>query len=199
MELTEYELDMFNEIGNVGVGNAATALSTMLGKKVNISLPTTKLINREELLKEMDRELLIVTCKIEGDLEGNVVVIYNKENAFPLIDLMNGVPEGTLKELDEMAKSAYKEMVNIIAGPYLDSLSQMMSMRLLPKPPIFNYGKLVAIKDSLLSQLPTGFEEVLYVKAMMSIDGKTIFGDMYIVLGKKSLEKVIGILKKVSC
>jgi chemotaxis protein CheC len=199
MELTEYELDMFNEIGNVGVGNAATALSTMLGKKVNISLPTTKLINREELLKEMDRELLIVTCKIEGDLEGNVVVIYNKENAFPLIDLMNGVPEGTLKELDEMAKSAYKEMVNIIAGPYLDSLSQMMSMRLLPKPPIFNYGKLVAIKDSLLSQLPTGFEEVLYVKAMMSIDGKTIFGDMYVVLGKKSLEKVIGILKKVSC
>ncbi len=196
MELTAYQIDMFGEIGNVGVGNAATALSSMINRKVNISLPETKLIKKDEMLINYDQEVLLVNSKIEGQLEGNVIVIYQKDTAFPLIDLMNGNPEGTLKEIDEMAKSAFKEMVNIIAGPYLDSLSQMLNMRLLPKPPTFIYGKVVAIKDSLMQELPIGNYDILYVKAEMSIDSRKIFGDFYIVFNQESLSKVIQILSR---
>ncbi len=193
MELTEYQLDMFNEIGNVGVGNAATALSSMLNNPVDISLPDTKFIPKDSIFNDVNEEILIVNSKLEGELEGNIIVVYNKDQAFPLIDMMSGNPEGTLTEIDEMAKSAFKEMVNIIAGPYLDSLSQMMDLRLLPQPPTFSYGKLIAIKDNLMNDLPN-VDEVLYVKTQMKIQDKKIFGNFYILFNEVSLKKVLDIL-----
>ena len=100
IELTNIQKDMFNEIGNVGVGNAATALSSMIGdKKINISLPNTEIVNKEDIIKDSGSDVLLVDCKIEGDLVGNFVVIYNRDTAFPLIDLLLSQPKGTLKEI----------------------------------------------------------------------------------------------------
>lgn len=194
MELTKYQLDMFNEIGNVGVGHAATALSTMVGRKVDISLPATKLLPKESMFNDNKSDFLIVNSKIAGGLTGNIIVIFTKEFAFPLIDMINGDPEGTLKELDDMAKSAFKEMVNIIAGPYLDSLSEMMNLRLLPKPPTFSYGKLLSFKDSVMNEIE-GIKDILYVKTEMHIENKCVFGDLFIVLTEDSMKKVISILE----
>lgn len=191
MELTEDQRDMFNEIGNVGVGHAATALSTMVGgKKVNITLPSTDLIKKEDIIKDQESELLLVDCRLEGDLTGNLVVIYNRDNAFPLIDMLLGNEVGTLKDIDDMAKSVFKEMVNIIAGPYLDSLATLANMRVLPQPPTFVHGKLISIKDGLMAKLPP-VEDIISIQTEMSVEEKIIFGRIYLVLDGASMDKLM--------
>jgi chemotaxis protein CheC len=190
-ELNEIQKDMFGEVGNVGVGNAATALSVMINKKVDLSLPETEVITKENLMRNLSNEVLLVNSKLEGDLTGNLIVIYDKQTAFPLIDLLLGNEKGTLKEIDEMAKSVFKEMVNVIAGPYLDSLADMSGYRVLPKPPTFTFGNLVAIRDIVTAELPAEVNEIISVKTEITVEEEKIFGDIFLVLDKPSLEKLM--------
>lgn len=191
IELTKFQKDLFNEIGNVGAGHAATSLSTMLNKQVNISLPEMKITNINNVIENNDDELLIVSCKIAGDLEGNLLVFFKKETAFPLIDMMMSQKKGTVKEIDEMGKSAFKEMVNIVGGTYLDSLAEMLGFRLMPQPPVFSYGKFIGVKDQILKELPQDNPEIIYVVTEMSIEGEVIFGDILIIFDKPSMEKIM--------
>ena len=195
MQLTESQKDMFGELGNVGIGCASTALSSMLNnRRVNISLPETNIVKKNEMINEKG-VIILVDSKLEGDLTGNLIVIYNKGTAFPLIDMLLGQEEGTLKEIDEMAKSVFKEMVNIIAGPYLDSLANMSGLRILPQPPTFSFGEIISIKDTALIKLPN-VEEVISIKTEMSVDGRRIFGSIFLVLDNLSLNKLLKIFSE---
>ncbi len=190
LQLTKLQQDIFNEIGNVGAGNAATSLSTMMDKKINISLPSMELASSENILKEEQSDVMIVSCKIEGDLVGNFLVVFKKETAFPLIDMMLQQEKGTAKDIDENGKGAFKEMVNIIGGAYLDSLADMLDFRLMPQPPVFSYGKMISIKDQILKELPYK-TDVISVITEMSIEGEVIFGDLFIIFDQASLNKII--------
>ena len=193
IQLTQYQKDMFTEMGNIGVGNAATALSTMINKKVNISLPSIDMVTKDKMIDDNGGDILLVDCKLEGDLIGNLVVIYNKETAFPLIDLLMGQTTGTLQEINEMGKSVFKEMVNVIAGPYLDSLADMADMRVLPNPPTFSFGKLFAIHDQVMAELPQNVQDIIFVKTEMAVESEVIFGNIYLVLESGSLQRLMNI------
>ena len=93
-----------------------------------------------------------------------------------------------------MAKSVFKEMVNVIAGPYLDSLANMADLKLLPQPPTFVYGKLFSIKDIILAKLPQDIDDVISVKTELSVEKEVIFGNIYFVLNKLSLDKLLNLL-----
>lgn len=191
VELTQFQKDLFNEIGNVGAGHAATSLSTMLDKMVNISLPEMAVKKIHDIIENNSDELLIVSCKIEGDLVGNLLVFFKKETAFPLIDMMMAQKKGTVKEIDENGKGAFKEMVNIIGGTYLDSLADMLEFRLMPQPPVFSYGKFINVQDQILKELPQDQPEVISVVTEMSIEGEIIFGDILIIFDAPSMDKIM--------
>lgn len=197
--LNDMELDALKEIGNVGTGHAATSLSKLLNKKIGLNIPETKLIPIQQFQKEIGGpETIVVAAYLptEGDISGRTIFIFSKEAACRLIDLMMMQEPGTTKVIDAMGESAFKEMANIVMGSYLDSLSNMFSLKILPGIPNSAIDMAQAIIDMLLIELGQVSDKVLFVKTVIDVEGQAIDGMFFIFFDPISLEKILSCLRQ---
>lgn len=137
-QVTEHYFDVLKEIGNIGAGNAMTALSQMLQCKVDMRVPQVRLLEFSEIGAIMGGEEQImvgVFLGVEGDITGSMMFLVEQKSAKHLINkvMMGMAPEGD--ELSEMELSAMKEVGNIITGAYLNSLSSLTNLKIFPTPP----------------------------------------------------------------
>lgn len=136
--MSQEYFDVLREIGNIGAGNATTALAQMMQCKVDMSVPQVKLLEFKELGAMMGGEEIIMAgiyLGIEGDITGSIMFLLEKQAARHLVSkLMGGMPvEG--EEFNEMELSALKEVGNIITGAYLNSLSMLTNLVIYPSVP----------------------------------------------------------------
>ncbi len=146
-ELTEIEIDALGEIGNISMGTAATTLSTLLNRKVNITTPTVGITTAEELSKEYVKPFVAVDVSYKAGLEGSNVLVLNSNDAKIITDLMMGKDEFDIeRELSELDLSAVSEAMNQMMGSSSTSLSEMFMKVIDIEPPIsmevsFDEGK----------------------------------------------------------
>lgn len=136
--VTSNYFDVLKELGNIGAGNAMTALSQMLNTKVDMKVPQVQLLEFSEVGAVMGGEEQImvgVLLAVEGDITGSMMFLVEKTSAKHLINkvMMGMAPEGD--DFTEMELSAMKEVGNIITGAYLNSLSQLTNLKIYPTPP----------------------------------------------------------------
>lgn len=137
-KVTENYFDVLREIGNIGAGNAMTALSQMLQCKVDMKVPQVKLLDFAEIGAMMGGEEQImvgVYLGVEGDITGSIMFLVEKDSAKHLVNkvMMGMAPEGD--EFTDMELSAMQEVGNIITGAYLNSLSTLTNLKIFPSPP----------------------------------------------------------------
>lgn len=192
INLTDYQSDIFREIGNVGIGHGATALSQMISRDVIITIPDIQIVDLNEIFSQ-GGDYMISNCKLQGDLGGGILGVFDKKNALHLVDLMFSQPIGSMTEVNEDVKSAFNEMVNIVGGCYLNALADLLKLKLLPLPPVFLYGNLVSIHDSFLKQFKDATES-FYVKTKFTIGSDQISGAIYLIFTKESSEKVLKLI-----
>ena len=130
--------DVLRELGNIGAGNATTALAQMMQCKVDMAVPQVRLLEFKEIGEMMGGEELIMAgiyLGIEGDITGSIMFLLEKQAARHLVSkLMGGMqPEG--EEFSEIELSALKEVGNIITGAYLNSLSMLTNLVIYPSVP----------------------------------------------------------------
>lgn len=136
-EMPEEYFDVLKELGNIGAGNATTALSQMMQCKVDMSVPQVKLLEFKELGEIIGGEEMIMAgiyLGIEGDITGSIMFLLEKQMARHLVNkLMGTCVEG--EEFSEMELSALKEVGNIITAAYLTSLSSLTGLTIYPSVP----------------------------------------------------------------
>lgn len=137
-QVTENYYDVLKELGNIGAGNAMTALSQMLQCKVDMKVPQVRLLEFSEVGDMMGGEEQImvgVFLGVDGDITGSMMFMVEEESARHLIQkiTMGMLPPGS--EFEEMGLSAMKEIGNIITGAYLNSLSTLTNLKIIPTPP----------------------------------------------------------------
>lgn len=137
-QVTENYFDVLRELGNIGAGNAMTALSQMLQCKVDMKVPQVKLLEFSEVgaLMGGEEQIMVgVFLAVEGDITGSMMFLVERSSAKHLINkIMMGMgSEGD--EFTEMELSAMKEVGNIITGAYLNSLSTLTNLKIYPSPP----------------------------------------------------------------
>lgn len=129
--------DVLKELGNIGAGNATTALAQMMQCKVDMSVPQVKLLEFKELGAVMGGEEQIMAgiyLGIEGDITGSIMFLLERQAARHLVSKLMGMePEGD--DFSEMEFSALKEVGNIITGAYLNSLSSLTNLVIFPSVP----------------------------------------------------------------
>lgn len=141
--LTSAELDVLREIGNIGAGNATTALAQMLQRKVDMSVPTAELLEFQHLGDMVGGEEAImagVYMTVNGDISGSMMFLLNKESAKRLTgQLLGRTNSDSVSEeeigFDEMELSAMKEIGNIMTGSYLNSMSDLTKLKIYPSVP----------------------------------------------------------------
>lgn len=137
-KVSETYVDVLRELGNIGAGNAMTALSQMLGCKVDMRVPQIQLLEFKDVGAVMGGEEQImagVYLGVEGDITGSMMFLMEQGSARHLLSkLMMGMTLGE-GAFTEMELSAMMEVGNIITGAYLNSLSAMTNLKIFPTPP----------------------------------------------------------------
>jgi chemotaxis protein CheC len=193
IKLKDEEKDALKEVGNMGIGHAATALSKMINKKIDISLPNIRIIRTNQAFDRYENEILASEMEITGDLEGTSIMLFPKQTGLQLIDKLYMRAPGETKTVDEDAKSAFNETANVIGGAYLNSLARFLSIKLFPKPPIFYEG---TVKDLRANLENTDFFSIVSIDTELKTDAEEINGSFLLIFSEESLGKLLESLKK---
>ncbi len=131
-------LDVLKEIGNIGAGNATTAIANMLGMKIEMNSTNVQLMEVsqfETAVGAEDETIVGIFLEVMNDIEGSMMFLVDIPSARYLVNklMMEDVPAD--KPFDEMELSALKEIGNIIAGSYLSALSSMTNLVISPSVP----------------------------------------------------------------
>lgn len=177
-QVSETYYDVLKEIGNIGAGNAMTALSQMLQCKVDMKVPQVKLLPFSEVGAIMGGEeqvMVGVYLGVEGDITGSMMFLVEKTSAKHLINkvMMGMAPEGD--DFTEMELSAMREVGNIITGAYLNSLSTLTNLKIYPTPPDLTVDMAGAILSVPAIQFGTLGDNLLLIQSQfydeVEIDG----------------------------
>ncbi|MBO5293311.1 MAG: chemotaxis protein CheC [Lachnospiraceae bacterium] len=136
-QMTHEYYDVLKELGNIGAGNATTALAQLLNCKVDMKVPQVRLMNFQEVGAMMGGEEQVMAgifLSVEGDISGSMMFLLEKGAAAHLVSKLMGV-EADADHFSEMEISALKEIGNIISGSYLNSLSAMTNLKIYPTVP----------------------------------------------------------------
>ncbi len=177
-QVSENYFDVLKEIGNIGAGNAMTALSQMLQCKVDMKVPQVKLLKFAEVgaLMGGEEQIMVgVLLGVEGDISGSMMFLVEQSSAKHLVNkVMMGMASPGV-EFTEMELSAMKEVGNIITGAYLNSLSMLTNLKIYPSPPELTVDMAGAILSVPAIQFGTIGDEILLIQSQfydeVEIDG----------------------------
>lgn len=131
--LSEMQLDALREIGNIGSGNAASALSTMLDKPVDIAVPRVSILEYTEVVESLGgpEELYIsLLLSLSDDVTGMIIFLLRKEFAYMVINTLLGTEFVEDNTIDEMGESAIREVGNIMAASYINAIADLTGLRI---------------------------------------------------------------------
>lgn len=192
-QVTENYYDILKEIGNIGAGNAMTALSQMLQCKVDMKVPQVKLLEFCEVGELMGGEEQImagVWLGVDGDITGSMMFMVEEESARHLIQkiTMGMLPPGA--EFEEMGLSAMKEIGNIITGAYLNSLSTLTNLKIFPTPPALTVDMAGAILSVPAIQFGIFGDKILMIQSQF-YDDIELDGYFILIPDLESYEKIL--------
>ncbi|MED9902642.1 MAG: chemotaxis protein CheC [Lachnospiraceae bacterium] len=195
-KVTQDYFDVLKEIGNIGAGNAMTALSQMLQCKVDMQVPQVRLLEFKDVgaLMGGEEQLMIgVYLAVEGDITGSIMFLVKQDSAKHLVNkLMMGMgSEGP--DLNEMELSAMKEVSNIITGAYLNSLSTLTNLKIYPSPPALTLDMAGAILSVPAIEFGTIGDKILLIQSQF-YDEVEIDGYFILIPDLESYEKILSSL-----
>lgn len=192
-QVSENYYDVLKEIGNIGAGNAMTALSQMIQCKVDMKVPQVRLLEFSEVGEMMGGEEQImagVFLGVEGDITGSMMFMVEESSARHLIQkiTMGMLPEG--QEFDEMGLSAMQEVGNIITGAYLNSLSTLTNLTVFPTPPAVTVDMAGAILSVPAIQFGIYGDKILLIQSQF-YDEVKLDGYFILIPDLESYEKIL--------
>lgn len=190
--------DVLKEIGNIGAGNATTAIAQMLNLTINMNVPNVELKAVEDLGSAIcpEEETIVgIFLEVKQDVTGSMMFLMRLNSAHYLVDrLMGGMAAGEERgEFSEMELSALKEIGNIIAGSYLSAISTMTNMTIVPSVPYISVDMAAAILSVPAIQFGQFGDNALMIETEF---GDDVMIDGYFILlpDEDSYDKILGSL-----
>lgn len=181
-ELNEIQYDVLREIGNIGAGNATTALSQMLNQKMDMSVPKVALVPFNEISEIMgpeDQTVVGILLGFEGDIYGMMMFLFDTKSAHHLVNALmmqdreTGVDSGA--DFSEMEMSALKEIGNIVSGSYLTAISKLTTLKMISTIPEMTIDMIGALLSVPASEFGKYGDKLLLIQSQ--------FGEMDFVNG----------------
>lgn len=172
VNFNEQYYDVLKEIGNIGAGNATTALSQMLNTRVDMAVPKVRLMEFKDVGETMGGEDQLVAgiyLAVEGDVTGSIMFIQRKESAREMVSKLMGM-ELSGEDFNEIELSALKEIGNIITGAYLNSLSTLTNLCIYPSVPELCIDMAAAIMSVPAIEFGTIGDRILMIQTDFADD-----------------------------
>jgi len=193
-KLTPMQLDALSEVSNIGAGNAATALSQLLNRKIDMTVPQVNVIQFNTIFTGIGSEEVVagVMVRVLGDAPGNILFVFEQETAFNIIETLTGERN---KELNEFGASVLCEIGNIISSSYMNAISNFTGLLLTPSVPAVSLDMIGAILSTSFIESGQFDDNVLdFETEFLQEDSTKLSGHFYYIPMPGSLEKILKIL-----
>ncbi|SER53242.1 chemotaxis protein CheC [Psychrobacillus sp. OK032] len=197
--ITSIHLDVLKEIGNIGAAHAATALSTLLNKKIEMTVPKVEMVSFDDMMDLAGGPENVVAgifLRIDGDVTGNMFFVLPVEQANRFIQSL--VQDSSLDfqtgEVSELAASAMQELGNILSGSYLSALSDFTSLKIYPSVPALSVDMVGAIVSFGLVEVSHVSDYVIVIDTAINEDntttGESVKGHFFLLPDPDSFEAI---------
>jgi chemotaxis protein CheC len=193
----DIHLDVLREVGNIGAGHAATALSTLLNKPVDMQVPQVKLVPFEQISESVggsETVVMAIFLRVEGETPGNLFFILSLESARHLLKRLVGLECGETEEFAEMELSALNEIGNILAGSYLTSLADFTRLNMYPTVPSLAVDMAGAILSYGLLQFGEMGDNALFIDTKFLQNGDEVEGHFFLIPDPESFDRIFAAL-----
>ena len=202
------QLDAIREVGNIGTGNAATALSGLLSRMIHMDVPKIELVSIYELGEHYGDPLQIVGAvfvRSTGGFGCSLIFIQNEDDADLMVELLLKQQFGTHIPIDEipeeMKDSALSEVGNIVLSSFLNAINLLLGTHHQISVPGVAHDMLSSILDVVASIYGQMGETALLVNTELSVEGleagRKISGHIILIPGPDALELLLKRLKVV--
>lgn len=198
--LSENQHDTLKEIGNIGSGNAITALSRLIKKKIDVSLTDVGIISFDNLgtyLGNSNQKVCGIFSTIENTSTSTILQVFD---LVPLLKLVEDLSENKLKtpisniksksDLNEMTISTIKEMGNIMAGHYVSAIADLLGTKMLIDVPDFAFSRTASIGDFLLKEQKANIKFLISIKTSINIVDLKLNGMFFFIPDLITIENI---------
>jgi len=192
--LSKMQMDALQEIGNIGMGHAATSLSEMLDSRIDMGVPQANFIPFNQVITIIGGYEELVSCvslNLGGDVKGTVFFIFNEASTYKLVDMLTGRDDSSSTGLDEIATSTINEIGNILTGAFVSAISNLTELRINTSVPIFAFDMLAAVFTSLMLETGRPVEDnVLTIETQLFRDDEEVHGYFFLLAETESISRL---------
>lgn len=192
--LSEGHIDMLSEIGNIGAGNANTALSLMLNKRIDMDVPVVKITNFDEISEVLggaENPVVGILIHVSGNVNGMMIVVIEQASAHKLVNMLMSKEINEFESFTQMDLSALCEIGNILASSYLSSLATMTGLTMEPSVPHLAIDMAGAILSVPAIEFGKIDDRVLLIKTEFLEGGESVLGNYILLPDPPSFTKIL--------
>ena len=199
--LSEFHLDALREVGNIGAGHAAIAMTQFLNRSTYMSIPKVALDSVETISKFIkmprDQELAIISSTTVSGLLYTLLVFLDNDSVQKIVDLMTKMPDSdseSLVELSPLFLSLIKETGSILLLKYVEALNYLLGANSFPSPPKLRIGPVSSLAKNELKQVGSDISSVLFIECDVFTSERNITVDLAIIPHKETFDQFMGSL-----
>lgn len=196
-KINAFHLDVLKEIGNIGAGNAATALASMLNRRIQMTVPRAGVLPLAAIPRLVGHEEDPVACvefNVSGKAPGKILLLLTQESAFFLVDFLLGQPPGTNQALDDMGVSVIMEVGNILTGSFLNAFADFCHLEFIPSVPAFALDMLGAVLSSAFLEGGYFADRALVIETQFYDAEVKINGHFFLIPENNALQVILSSL-----
>ncbi|NHI92202.1 MAG: hypothetical protein EAX96_06830 [Candidatus Lokiarchaeota archaeon] len=198
LNLSEKQLDILKELGNIGSGNAITALSDLLKKQIEMSITSVQIIpfwEITQLIEKPDTEIFGISSNMKGKESMAVLQFFPKNSILNIIkDLSESKNKfkneiKSLNDLDNYSLSIISEFGNILAGHYASSMANLMGITLMPNSPMIVLDSFETILNSIVAEFSKIIDYLVIIKTKIEIEILELEGILCLIPDLDTIKK----------
>lgn len=193
--LSEIQLDALREVGGIGAGHAATALSQLVDKPIELAVPTIAVVPLSEVARVFGGPELLVAAvytRLVGDIAGGILFITERDAALALVDLMHSREAGTTKSLGHEEEALLRHVASILISAYLAAIARMADLNVLPAAPALAYDMAGALLETVVAEVGMKASEAVLVRTSFVDEGSQVGVALFLVPDPDSLAVILG-------
>ncbi len=177
--ISGFELDILKELGNIGAGHAATSLSQMIGRIIELTVPKVNIVSISKIHTALQNQLngsdivagvFVSLNDLENEEVGYIYILFPKNSSKALTSLLLGNNE----ESEEMLKSALIELGNILSSSFCNATAELLDTMLIPTPPGFAVDYVLALIESILPKIAEKSDNIILFEAQLKDESNSV-------------------------
>jgi len=196
-DLDHRQVDALREVGNIGAGHAATALSQLIGRPVRLCIPKVEVVpfpRVSAILGGPEAEVAALYMKVYGDTRGNILVVFSPENLAALTHQVLGKPISSMHAPTPLERSAMLELGNILSSSYLTAISQLLRLTLIPSVPSLAVDMVGAVLETPILEISRVADTALVLQTEFQDSDEAFCGHFFLLPDPQSLDLMLDAL-----